>query len=177
MRTTEFVGLVCTSLFGLLVVLASGCRRAEPANGQLAADKPHLSRTELFNLRSECAKLAHKVYADKEDELRPWVESKNYAWFHDVSLQSNYDAESNRCFAELTTKTTDRAGTGYEAWSSELYDAQKNDLIAVTRHQVSAGSRPAEPDSGQIFVYSTHDYKDGYEGTSEFIADSMREVY
>lgn len=65
------------------------------------------SATEIFNLRSECARLAENIGAAN----RP-------APVLAVKLLSHYDPRANRCYTELSTEYTTR-----------LYDAQTGELL------------------------------------------------
>ncbi len=108
--------------------------------------------------------------------LEPTRDVKDYAWWHQISQQSHYHPGTNRCLAEITIQTVDRANSGYEAWGIDLYDGQTKEMLAMTRHQISAGAFPKEQDTGHLVSLSEvpSQYEDNFHGASEYIRHSMQ---
>jgi hypothetical protein len=159
----------------LVLVLLIGCRSAKREEEKSSV--PQMSRAEIFNLQTECAKLTQKMYDDRHAELDLVLNVKSYAYFHGLEQNSNYDPVSNRCYAELTTHTTDRAGTGYSEYSRELYDAQTQEMLANAVVQDSAGNLRAAPNHGMVFAYTSKPYDNSYKGADAFITERMQKLY
>ena len=81
--------------------------------------------TEIFNLRSECTKLAEKLLKKSS------AYDRNYG---DKSLSydqvSNYNPEKNRCFVELAVHPLDISKVAFNT-KYYLYDGQTSELLAV----------------------------------------------
>jgi hypothetical protein len=73
------------------------------------------SATEIFNLRSECAKLAENIRSTNQPS--PVLTLK---------LLSHYDRDANRCYTELSTE-----------YATRLYDAQSGELLVESWNGVS----------------------------------------
>lgn len=163
-------------LIHCLLLTALGCRaKVDESRASRNTSERQPTASEIFHLRSECASLTDRIYRDQLGMLEPTRDVKSYYWWHAVSQRSHYDPEVNRCFAEITTRTTDRANSGYEAWSTEFYDGQTKELLAMTRHQVSSGSLPKEQDTGHILGTVPAEYEDNFRGASEYIRQAMED--
>ena len=132
------------------------------------------SATEVFHLRGECAALGEKILKRKQDDLEPWLNSATYAWWHNVSQVSHYSPETNRCYVELTTETSSRHDSNYDAWSRELYDGQTKEMLGMTRQEVASGNSPKK-DTGMVFVSAPTQYDDTFKGASKYIDDAMED--
>jgi hypothetical protein len=131
--------------------------------------------TEVFHLRSECAKLSAVILKDKEDNLQPWLETKTYAWWHRLSETSHYSPESNRCYVNLVTRTTSRHDETYEEWSQELYDGQTKEMLAMTRIQLGGKDATNKQGTGSVLVTTKDVYEDTYKGAGQYIQDMMKD--
>jgi hypothetical protein len=138
-----------------MATVTVGCQRAQvPSDASRGA-----SASEVFRLRSECAKLGEKLESESA---------------HGAALQqdvtTNYNPKTNRCYALLTVQNADITKEGDV--NRYLYDAQTRQLLAFTRFFPGNST-------GSIFVYPrpvsvSEGYKSpSYEETDEFIGKMM----
>jgi hypothetical protein len=126
-----------TKLAVLLTIVLIGCR---PEPRQPEAQKPTQkspSLTEVFNLRSRCAELAHKI-----------DEGLAYGSAVSREVASNYSVQSNRCYVTLSDVTT-RPNGSLSGTSTNLYDGQTQELLAFAQQQEM--DTPTQRMSGMIF--------------------------
>lgn len=104
--------------------------------------------TEVFNLRTECAKLGEKILSENHVGI-PLTQSQ----------VSKYDLKSNRCFVELFVSSipTEKLYTSYA-----LYDGQTGEMIAF-----------ATDEMGKKKFGSFKVFKKSYEDTLDYIYDVM----
>jgi hypothetical protein len=101
----------------ILILILAGAANAQT--------KP--TATEIFNLRTKCGELAERIREWQQKEgVQSYLGTKAY-----VSQTSNYDAQTNRCYAEITTSITsmheDKLSTTDFV---DLYDAQSRQQLA-----------------------------------------------
>jgi hypothetical protein len=174
---------ICLTLVvALSVIVAPSCNSRSDDNApdqgsdtKAMAHTAKPSATEIFHLRTECAQLSAKILKDKNDELEPFMSTKTYAWWHQISEKSHYSPETNRCYVELTMETTSRHDQQYDAWYQDLYDGQTKESLAHTEHIVNNGSFPKKEDSGMIYVSTVRHYDDSYSGASSYISEMMKD--
>ena len=97
-----------------------GCHDAPPPPG----DKPHVPRataTEIFDLRSKCARLGDKIMED--NVIGPALTQ---------SVVSNYNPQTNRCYVELTVHMADLSKFD-EIYFRSVYDGQTGEMLAWAR--------------------------------------------
>ena len=140
-----------------------------------AGPSPKPSTSEVFQLRSACARLAESLLKEQNDDLEPWINIPTYAWWHELSQVSRYNPSTNRCYVEITTRTTARKDRDYEEVTRELYDGQTKETLAMTRHQVSSGNLQKDEDTGMIYVDAPSNYDDTFRGASSYIDDAMKD--
>jgi Family of unknown function (DUF5681) len=171
---------VSTLILTVSTLLLMSCN-GRPQETAKQAPVPQLvalpTATEVFHLRSECAKLSSVLLKDKEDDLAPWIENKNYAWWHVLSETSHYSPESNRCYVNLFTPTTSRHDKTYEEWSQELYDGQTKEMLAMTRIQSAGTDATNKQGTGSVLVTTKGVYEDTYKGASQYIQDMMKDGF
>jgi hypothetical protein len=103
----------------LAFVFSGGLRLLQPAEQGRLSQALRPTATEVFNLRSECAKLGEKLH--EANIIGPAL--------RDDAL-SHYDPNTNRCYIEITVHTADlNAENPYNA--TYLYDGQTGELLAT----------------------------------------------
>lgn len=108
-------------IFLFLASCDSGSRNP-PATQPAAAPTQQLpTATEVFNLRSACARLGEKILNDN-------VIGSALT----QSQVSNYNAKANRCYVELTIQNADLS-KGIEIMHTNLFDGQTGELLAFTK--------------------------------------------
>jgi hypothetical protein len=138
-------------LFGLLASTAiqTGCNPAQPT-----APPTHQlpTATEVFNLRSECARLGVKVLQGNPAE----------SGFTDTEL-SDYKEQTNRCYVEVSSQPVDlHKGRRF---TDTLYDGQTGEMLAYT--EIDRGTR-----SG---IHYKERSDRGYEATHKYIEMMMKD--
>lgn len=115
-------GVIVLSSLGMLASCkggSSGPQTATPAAATPATPStPIPTATEVFHLRSECARLAEKML---ENDVVGIALTK--------SQLSHYNPQSNRCYVELSAQTADLTDPNIYA-SDTLYDGQTGELLA-----------------------------------------------
>ena len=111
---------------GVALTLSAACAAfaqtpSRPCGGPTA--------TEIFQLRTECGKLAEEVRVWQEREQQLGDDANVY-----VSQTSNYDAQANRCYVEIERNTYWKLGKGEQQYhltkTYTLYDGQSRQLLA-----------------------------------------------
>ncbi len=128
--------------------------------------QPIPTATEVFHLRSECARLAEKML----EKLEKDAEGSNST----ESQLSHYDPPSNRCYVEISTQTTDGHGHNVDA-TDTLFDGQTGEHLASV---ISQGKNcPAEPCKTTGTVDDVHHQRiAGFtyaQDATEYIYDTM----
>lgn len=127
-----------------------GSSAEQPITAHAPAISPTATATEIFNLRSECARLGQKILhgnivgvALTQDQV------------------SHYDPQTNRCYVQLTVQTADLSKPG-DYFSTTLYDGQTGEILAFARTEhgkksgmVFDGSLPDGQDPDRFWNHAT----------------------
>jgi hypothetical protein len=139
----------------LLTCTAVACSRQAPQSQPPKASVPtHQlpTATEVFQLRSECAKLGSQI-----------LNNNTIGSALTQSVVSNYDEKSGRCYVNLTVQSADLTQAP-QTMSQYLYDGQTNELLATT--SIKKGVR------GGI-AYKTNAL--GFDAVNEYIESKMND--
>ena len=147
------------TIFVIAILLSLiGCEKKEqiPAPAvKTVEEKPVLqlpTATEVFNLRSQCAKMGEDV-----------LSSNIVGTALTQSKISYYDPKKNRCFVELDVNSVDLTlPVDKSIHSRHLFDGQTNELIATT--DIKNGE-----ESGIVFKQSIY----GFDNVNEYINQIM----
>ncbi|GFO68027.1 hypothetical protein GMLC_16060 [Geomonas limicola] len=133
------------AVIAMLMLMSCAPKKDEPPANR--ADHQPPSASEVFRLRSECAKLGELIMRDNKIGA-------------DLSqdVVTHYDSRTNRCYAELTVQ--DPASDG-EFITSYLYDAQ-------TKEQLAFATKNWEKKSGWVEHGPV-----GYDAANIYIANMM----
>ena len=133
--------IVLTSL-GMLASCKGGTSDSQTATPAATVATPIPSASEVFHLRSECARLAEKM-----------LENNVVGTALTQSQVSHYNPQTNRCYVELSVQTANLSHLEYS--SDTLYDGQTGELLAV--HLVEGKTCPDGPDCKTTgTVYDEH---------------------
>jgi hypothetical protein len=142
------------------VLLLVGCnnsqqdQKIEKTNSEVNFQLP--TATEIFHLRSECAKMGEKIL------------SENYIGISLTQSQvSKYDPKSNRCYVELSVMSADPSLPIEKFYQSYgLYDGQTKEMIAF-----------ATEEKGKKKFGSFKVPKKSYDDTLDYIYEVMNDDY
>jgi hypothetical protein len=122
--------------------------------------------TELFNLRSACAKLAQKMSNEDMAHGAHWA---------DAMVTSRYDSATDHCYVEADSRGI--AGDINGQYDTFLYDGQTKELLAVTsaKNGEKVFGMVYANDPSHKYVAPSADNGHGFDDAADYIRRLMRE--
>jgi hypothetical protein len=156
MQSVNRMTRIAASLWMLSALTA--CSRDAPAPQQTTqpATPTHQlpTATEVFHLRSECAKMGQQILNDNVVGLAL-----------SQSQVSNYNEKTNRCYVELTVQSADMTKP-MTVMHRYLFDGQTKELLATTAIEKNVKSGIAYKNAGVA----------GFEKVNEYINEKMQDA-
>lgn len=107
-------------LVGATLTVLCACEKPQIRHGR-GSDEPRLRQptaSEVFNLRSQCAKLGSQINEQHDLTFRDYYEAMDEPVFLEQEEVSHYDPKTNRCYVEL--EVTVSSVTGADAATPAL---------------------------------------------------------
>lgn len=137
-------------VFGLITIcLLAACssKQHQPSAAILTAPTHQLpTATEVFDLRSRCAKLGQQI-----------LDNSVIGSALTQSVVSNYNEKTDRCYVELTVQSADLTQPN-QTMEQYLFDGQTKEMLAVTKDDKGVKSGIVFKDAGILGFDAVDDY-------------------
>jgi len=137
----------------IAVCLLAACSSKQPLSS--AAPTHQLpTATEVFNLRSKCAKLGQQI-----------LDNNVIGSALTQSVVSNYNEKTDRCYVELTVQTADLTQSN-QIMEQYLFDGQTKEMLAVAKDDKGVKSGIVFKEAGIL----------GFDAVNNYISKKMADT-